>query len=144
MFVPSEMPQPGQMVTLLYPRKNRHGKSLRLEKRQVIVLEVIDGAVCPIELGAFLRRPRVKRGRHRLRAWDPQRLAERTFHLEWHSPAKLQLGRYRVLDGGDYEPIGEPFEQSPQGIQELQDVIEQLLKEPANPAAEMTLGLFAA
>jgi hypothetical protein len=142
MFVAPDDPLPGQTVTLLYPRKNRHGKSLCLEKREVLVLEVIDGAVTPIELGAFLRRPRVKRGRRRLEAYDPRRLAVRTFHIDWHSPTKLQLGRYNPLFPGDYEPIGEPFEQTPSGIKELTEMIREIMKEPAG--GETTLGLFAA
>ena len=130
----------GQTISFTYPRKNRHGRGLQLVRRTVKVVELQDASEIPIPLDAFLKRPRVRRGRWRLTAWVPELQGERTFYLDWDMPARLQLGWYDPLTHEAGERIGEPFEQTSEGLQELTGAIREILKQ--TPTAN--LALFAA
>ena len=135
-----DLPHRGQTISFTYPRKNRHGRGIHLVRRTVKVLELQDASEIPIPLDAFFRRPRVRRGKWRLTAWVPELQGERTFYLDWDTPARLQLGFYDPLTHEAGERIGEPFEQTTSGIEELTATIRELLK--TTPAT--AIALFAA
>lgn len=137
-----ELPHAGDEIEFAYPRRNRLGRGLHLVRRRVKVVAIEDAAKISIALGAFLRRPLVRRGRWRCIAWDPQALAERTFYLDWATPVRLQLGRYNPITGGDWEPISSPFMQCRSDINELISIGRELIKNPPR-RSDVAFGLRA-
>jgi hypothetical protein len=138
------LPTRGQIITFSYPIQNRHGRCLLLKRPTVRVLEVQDAEVIPITLDQFNRRPQERRGRWRMRAWDPSVMGIRIFHLDWDDPKPLQVGLYDPLDiAAGYTPIESPFQPTPEDLRDLHGLIGELLKDPLSLNNPRTLGLFA-
>lgn len=144
MLTTQELPERGAMITIAYPTKNRHGKSPRLERRTVRVIQVEDGAEVPIPIDCFLNRPKVRRGRWRIIAWDAESWGMRQFYPDWSEPCPLQIGHFNLETGKLDRLIGRPYSQTPADIKELVGTCRELLKTPLSSNDRKTLAIFAA
>jgi hypothetical protein len=147
-----DFPVPGSTIVIPYPKKNRHyfGRDPRrfrakaIRQRTVVVLTIEDGQQIPISIGAFLRRPTVRRGRWRIIAWEPAKRDLRTFYPDCDQPCRLQLGLWNPKTGECLQRIGEPHEQTAEGLLELKGACEELMKEPPPLEDGPTLAIYAA
>lgn len=139
-----DLPHPGTVFTFSYPRRNRHGRGLQLVKRTVRVLALEDAREVPISISDFLRSPQIRRGRWRIIAWDPEKRGKRTYYVDFNAPCKLQLGTYDILTGQCNNRIGPAYEQTPEGLMELLEICRELLNDPPDCDAQLTLALYAA
>jgi hypothetical protein len=147
-----DFPAPGSTIKIHYPKKNRHyfGRDPRrfrakaILERTIVVLTIEDGQQIPIPIGAFLKRPTIRRGRWRIIAWEPAKNDLRTFYPDCDQPCRLQLGMWNPRTGECLMRIGETYEQTAEGLLELRDACRELMKEYPEPTDTAAPAIYAA
>lgn len=96
------MPQVGEVIEFLYPKKNHFGTRAVLRKRRVKVEAVRDLTEEPLELADIVRRPLVRRGMVLVTGIDQEKKERRSFYLDWSRGVRFQTslpGRRPIRTG---------------------------------------------
>lgn len=140
----------GTVLEFFYPEDNRLRVKTRFLRRRLLIREVRDIAIQPVEPEYIIRNPDLRRGPILLTGYDWTREDTRSFYPT--SMRSISLPEIRVLQLGFYDPLDEVappklfgplWTDSRAELQQIRKLIRYLTKlGAAKPSTRLAVGVF--